>query len=99
MKSFIKYIFYTLVLFTAAYLTYLAIISGEARIRTLVFVYSENPIMYVVAIIIMLVIIVFGFYVFGSEVFDSIDKKVKAFGGNYNINTFKAIFRNFKKNR
>ena len=99
MKSLIKYVFYTVVLITLLYLNYVAIVSGEVRIRTLVFVYSENPIMYVVAIIIMLVITAFSAYVFGSEVFDSIDKRVKAFGGNYNINTFKAIFRNFIKSR
>jgi hypothetical protein len=40
-----------------------------------------------------LVILVLFLY----SMFSAVDRKVKAYGGNYNINTFKAIFRGLRK--
>jgi hypothetical protein len=99
MKKFARYLFDFSVLITLSYLTINAISTGEAQFRTLIFKYSENPKMFVVTIILMVSLTLMWAYLIGSSIFDSIDKKVKSFGGNYNINTFKAILRNTFRSR
>jgi len=99
MKKLGRHLFNFSVLITILFLLIRAIISGEGRLGTAVVKYVESPISYTVSIILMVTILLLWVYLIGSEALNSIDKKVKAFGGNYNINTFKAILKNTFKSR
>jgi len=94
MKKFARYIFDFCILGVSLYLLTVAIESGEAQLRTSVVSYDESPVIYTIFIIVMIAIIGIWIAIIGSKIHRSIDKKIKAFGGSYNINTFKAVLKN-----
>lgn len=58
---------------------------------------QEEPIWFhfVMGATIIFNLVVLGFFLY--SLFAVVDRKVKAYGGNYNTNTFKAIFRGLRK--
>jgi len=85
--------------FYVNYIIYLALVTGEFNpigksVRLVS--YGESPIWFVISL---------GFTVAFSFIFlvlvvcsarDMIDRKVRSYGGNYNLNTFRAIMREWR---
>lgn len=59
--------------------------------------YDESPIWFYITIGLTIIFSVFCLAIILWFMFNSFDRKVKAYGGNYNTNTFKSILRGLKK--
>jgi hypothetical protein len=76
----------------------MALDTGEINIRGAYYRLDTGPVAFYLWVGFTVIMLFVWLVMFLSGIFTAIDIKVKAFGGNYNKNTFKAIVRNvFKK--
>jgi uncharacterized membrane protein len=55
--------------------------------------YSESPIFFCFSMGVTIIFSLIFMALIVSSIYSVVDRKVRAYGGNYNINTFKAIIR------
>jgi hypothetical protein len=99
MKKFARLLFDILVLGGITVLAVQALKTGEITFRRTEFEFHENPVMFVVALLFMTFVWTLAAAACYFDIYQVNDKKVRHFGGNYNLNTFKAIFRSYFRNK
>ena len=94
----LRLLFDIVVTVTISYLIVTAVSTGEINIRGAYYSVKTDPILFYVAIGFSVAVLIIWVSIASSNIFGTIDSRVKKFGGNYNKNTFKAIIKNaFKK--
>lgn len=89
----LRLLFDVVVAVTITYLIVMAVSTGEINIRGASYYVKKDPVAFYLAIGFSLVVLIGWVAMASSNIFSSIDTKVKQFGGNYNKNTFKAIIK------
>jgi hypothetical protein len=93
----LRFIFNVSVCITLSYLISMALGTGEINIRGAHHYLDTGPVAFYLWVGFAVIMLIVWLVMFLSGIFTAIDIKVKAFGGNYNKNTFKAIVRNALK--
>jgi ABC-type multidrug transport system permease subunit len=95
-KNYLGYLVSTSIFIWVVYSLYSAAVLGSiVGLKGRIFTFTDDPVFFLFTLFLYIVF----FALYGVSIANLVNKKMKKYGGNYNLNTLRAMIRHAAKNR